>query len=224
MKTRTLLFSALVILSSLSLQAKSFEKKVSGSGNVTTEERQVSSFNEIRIEGAFNVILSQGNKEAVQVEADDNLQEYIEVEMEGQTLVLAIQHGIQFKDQKKATIHVTLKDIKVLANSGVGNIKCGTDLKLQSLELSNNGVGNICLKGHVHTMHLDNSGVGNVDVTELPADKLSVQNNGVGNVDVTANEELEIENNGVGNVSYGGNPKVTDIHSNGVGRLKKRSN
>ena len=58
-----------------------------GNGKVVTQNRKVSSFDKISIEGVFPVEISQdGNAEAVKVMADKNLQQYIKVTNDGDRL------------------------------------------------------------------------------------------------------------------------------------------
>ena len=54
-------------------------RRVRGSGNIITENRNESGFNSIDVSGAIDVYVKQDSTTSVKVEADDNILEYIEV-------------------------------------------------------------------------------------------------------------------------------------------------
>ena len=69
------------------------ENRVKGNGHVTVEERQVTSFDELRIDGVFKVYFTQGDTEKVEVEIDENLQQYINVYHKRNALVVETRHA-----------------------------------------------------------------------------------------------------------------------------------
>src|SRR5215467_11836114 len=52
---------------------------IEGSGNVITKDVSVQPFDQLEASGVFSVSLSQGAKESVKIEAEDNLQSLFEV-------------------------------------------------------------------------------------------------------------------------------------------------
>ena len=77
---KLLLLPASILFSTLLLRAQDNDKvKIQGSGKLITRNVTVSSFDKIDFEGVFNVILKQGGKEDLKIEADDNLQDLFEV-------------------------------------------------------------------------------------------------------------------------------------------------
>ncbi|MCJ7665330.1 MAG: hypothetical protein MUO59_01175, partial [Actinobacteria bacterium] len=63
-----------VIVSVLAITAASCKwtiGAVRGSGNMETEEREVSGFDEIYFSGIGSIIIEQGDKESLRVEGDD---------------------------------------------------------------------------------------------------------------------------------------------------------
>lgn len=197
-------------------------EKVKGSGNVEQQERKVESFNAIKVSGVFNIYLSQGDKELLVIEADDNLLEYIVSEVSSGTLKIGMKNNTTIKQSKKMNVYITLINIDELVHSGVGDVKCLTPLNLTQFNITSSCVGNFNLKGTSENLTIQNSGVGNINAFEFEAQHCTLANSGVGNVNVNASEELRITNSGVGNVSYMGDAKITDINSNGVGSVRKK--
>src|SRR6266516_5348552 len=93
------LFSA-VLFNHLAAQENDKDKgktKIEGSGNVITKEITVQPFDELSLSGVFSVLLSQGSKEQVKIEADDNLQELFEVKNEGSKLIISMKKDVNFQ-------------------------------------------------------------------------------------------------------------------------------
>ncbi|MBU3821695.1 DUF2807 domain-containing protein [Flavobacteriaceae bacterium XHP0103] len=199
-----------------------FKEGVRGNGIVEKETREVSSFNQLDISGTFNVFLSQGETESVTIEADNNIIPVIQTEVNDGKLSVKIENGVKISKSKKSSVYITINDINRLDFSGVGNLKCLTDLNLSKVDISNSGVGNMELKGSAQSSNIHNSGVGNLKASEFVVQKLTVSNAGVGNVEIHAVEALSMSNSGVGNVSYRGDASIKEIQSSGVGKIVKK--
>ena len=59
---------------------------IKGSGNVTTENRNISGFNSIKVENGMDVVLEQSTETSVTVIADDNVQKHIITTVNGSVL------------------------------------------------------------------------------------------------------------------------------------------
>lgn len=215
-------------------------QKVKGDGNVVEENRSVSSFTEIQLDGVIDVYLSQGSSEQLKIVADKNLQQYIETSVKDGILYIKNTDDVEIRKKTKMDVYITvtnltklnmngvgdvealdnlqLKDIAI-ENSGVGNLKL--KLSCNNLEMDMNGVGNVTFIGSVMNARIDNNGVGNLKAFDLSTDILRIQNNGVGNSEVNSDKEIYINLNGMGNVSYKGNAVVKELNKNGFGNIKK---
>ena len=233
---KIMILSVLVIFTSISCTLTN--NKTKGNGNVTTEQRTVSSFDNIKIDGVLNVYLSQGDTEGVTVEIDDNLQQYVIVSNDGNKLT--IESKDKFSNTTKNNVYITLKNLDYLDISGVGNVKTQTAIKsdqikldvsgvgnrhleliCQGIEVKKSGVGEVVLWGEASEFIVKKSGVGNLEARELKAGIVSVNSSGVGNVSIYASEELSISNSGVGNVTYRGDAVIKAMDSSGVGKINK---
>ena len=88
---RTMLFVALIVFVSTACTVPFAPRLVRGSGDVIVEERDVSDFEEILVTGAGRVIVTQGGSESLSIETDDNLMQYIETEVRGNTLEIGFK-------------------------------------------------------------------------------------------------------------------------------------
>ena len=74
---KKIIWILLVILCS-SLSFSQQKEKVKGSKIVTVVQKEIAEFEDLEVEDNLEIFLIKGDKCALEIEADDNLQEYIE--------------------------------------------------------------------------------------------------------------------------------------------------
>src|SRR6478752_6359469 len=140
-------------------------KKVKGNGNVVTQERSVGGFKVVRSAGSFDVFIASGSTQSVKVEAEDNLQEYIDVVVEGDELTIKAKEGFRLSPKRDLKIFVTsptLDDVKV---SGSGNITSeGTITVSNPMKLEINGSGDIKVNVDAPEVEAQISGSGDMQL------------------------------------------------------------
>jgi hypothetical protein len=180
-------------------QSDKDKPRIEGSGNVITRDVTVQSFDQLDVSGIFSVVLLQGSKEGVKVEAEDNLQDLFEIKNEGSKLVVGMKKDKNFNSKKKMKVYITFRKLKSMELKTVGNVSSETDLSFDNLELDNKSVGSVSLKLNAQSLNIDNKSVGNVKL-EGKADKVTIRNNSVGSIQA-ANfvvQTMDIDNSGVG--------------------------
>lgn len=210
---------------------------VRGSGDIETEERDVSGFDEVYLSGVGNLIITQGDEESLTIEADDNIIPLIKTDVFGNRLNISFRRGYNFIPTVKIKYYLTVIDLDKISLSGAGDIDCdnfSTDklefeisgagdidfnINAESVETTSAGAGDINLAGKVDSQEIDISGVGKYDAEELESRECSISLSGAGSVTVNTSEELDISISGVGNVYYAGDPHITQDIS-GLGRVK----
>ncbi len=211
------------------------------SEGLATEERSISEFSKLSIHGVFNLYLSQGDKESLRIEADENTMDKITIKNIGEKLVIELDEGIEFFDRDEINIYLRITEIDSFEFEGVGNIKTEEVLRLTKLDLKGDGVGNtkleieadrieaefnlvgnVTLSGKVETIDLKNNGLGNVDASDLKAQYLTLNTNGIGNVEVYSEKEISITANGIGKVTYDGDAEVKNLNRSGIGKVEKK--
>lgn len=201
---------------------------VQGSGNVITEERDVSGFDSVNMSGFGEVLITQGNIESLTIETDDNLMQYIESSVRGNTLYLEFQDNTIPDPSDKITFNLNVIDLGALDLSGAGSFIIES-LETPSLEITFSGAGNIDLDsliadrvstrvsgagdirmtGDVGTQDILIEGVGRYSAPDLESAQATVRIEGAGSVVIWVLEELDLTVQGAGNVDYYGNPTVT---------------
>ena len=199
-----LLLAVLSVITFTTVQAqdekeKSNKPRIEGSGNVVTKDINVQGFDALNVSGVFSVLLTQGGKEAVRIEADDNLQEYFVVKNEGSTLSISMKKDVNFSSKKKMKVYITFQKLKSMDLKTVGDVSSDQNLSFTDLSLQNKSVGNLDLKLTAQTLTIDNKSVGNVKLNGK-ANNVTIKNKSVGSIQA-ANfvvQMMDIDNNGVG--------------------------
>src|SRR5687768_11694705 len=83
-----------------------------GSGNVITKDVPVQAFDDISVSGVFSLVLAQGSKDAVKIEADDNLQQLFEVTNEGSKLKIGMKKNQNYSAKGKLKVYITFRKVK----------------------------------------------------------------------------------------------------------------
>jgi hypothetical protein len=231
------IFSILFLVTSCSAI---FNRATKGSGNVVIQDIKVGVFSEIEMGGVFNIILSQGTKEAVSIEADDNLLDLITAKVSEKKLIIDFKSGELIRDYTKLNVFITLVDINKLYANCVGNVSAPNPLSLESLILESSGVGDlnlvldcndltidksgvgdITLSGQTNNFTINSSGVGDILALELDSKNVVINTSGVGDVQVNAGNSIDVNTSGVGDVEFIGDPRIEKINKNGVGNVDK---
>ncbi len=166
------------------MHKKKKSETIEGNGTVVTKEIAVSSFDALKASGAYELDLSQGDKERVKIEADENLQQYFTVRNEGTKLVIEMKEmkNKNLKLKNKMKVYVSFKKLKGLDLSMVGSVHGTAQLSFANLDIENYSVGHVDLDLSANTLHLKNNGVGKVKLSGK-AQNAVVTNNGIGSLD-----------------------------------------
>jgi hypothetical protein len=220
---------------------------VRGSGDVIVEERDVSDFEKIQVSGVGRVIITQGSSESLSVETDDNLLEYIETEVNGNTLEIGFSRETSFgvgggrkvlEPTDGFTFRIGVIDLNSILLSGAAKVEVEKlktdslninlsgagdiaveDLNAKDLEVFVSGAGDVEVAGKVEDLRLSLSGFGRFQGFDLDSQDASVTISGAGGADVWVTETLDVTISGAGDVKYYGSPTVTPEIS-GVGRIQ----
>lgn len=127
---RTLLYFAVLLVSVSAFAQK--KEKLKGSKIVTIEQKTVDSFTAIELHDDIEVSLIKGDKNGVELEADDNLQSALSLVMNGSTLLISTAQ--EFTGHKKFAIRVTYtSDFKSAVAMGRSKITALEKINLEDI-------------------------------------------------------------------------------------------
>lgn len=209
-----------------------------GSGNLTNETKDVNGARQVSLDGLGTIILIQGDKESLTIEAEDNIMPHIQSKLKGDKLSISYDTNTPLPT-KDVKFYLTVKDIKSIIISGTGNIETDgfktktmsismsgagngdlTGLILEKLIVNISGAGNMILAGKCTEQSITISGAGNYDAGDLATETTSIHIDGAGEGTVKASKVLNALINGAGNLNYLGSPQVNQ-HIDGGGSVKQ---
>jgi len=166
------------------------QKYIKGNHNVTKTTRNVGSFSEIKAGGSVNVFLTQGNKNEIVIEADENLHDYIITEVSGKKLT--IKNKEQIRDAEKLDVYVTFKEINALEGSGATDIVALNKIQTsKEFFLSGSGATDVLLKKGFSSNSLELDGSGSADIEMVNVSTNNVTANLSGSVDLEIDGKAE---------------------------------
>ncbi|MDR1860087.1 MAG: DUF2807 domain-containing protein [Bacteroidales bacterium] len=189
--------------------------------DIVVQQVAVEPFSKIDINGIANVFLTQGDMEAVKVEADERLLPDLTIKNDGETLIIRLKSRVKTnRITRKPNIYITLRNIRELTKDGVGALKTQSQLRLNDVKISFAGVGAADLELSARYLIVAGNGVGNLSLT-TDCDLLSVDHIGVGSLTLTGHaNELQIAKNGTGSLNARTLiAQIADVKNNGVGSV-----
>lgn len=221
----TILRLTLLILSGLALSGCVMVNpgvgQIRGSGNVTTETREVGAFSAIDVSGVGEVVITQGDADGLTVTTDDNLQAMMLGEVRDDTLYLGIKANQGFRDATRVTFTVTVKQLTAITLSGAALVSA-SDLSGEQLAVDHSGAGKVTVAGTVAEQRVTLSGAGSYDGAALISERATVDLSGLGSVVVNASERLDATISGAGSIAYIGSPELHQQVS-GLGSIRQRA-
>jgi hypothetical protein len=232
-------FLALIALLGLA-SCRFLGKRVHGNGVIKTEERAVSAFSEVEASGNIQLIVLQGDLKPVKLEGDENILSFIEVNQEGDRIIIKTKESVNLIPSGDLKVYVTSPTYKSIEVSGSSDIIGGSKITSNdelSLEASGagdiklevdapkivsgiSGSGSINLKGQARDLEINLSGAGHAYCYDLMTENTSVDISGAGSAQIYASVKLTADISGAGNISYKGNAAVSQQIS-GLGSINK---
>src|SRR5215203_875303 len=226
-----LAFSALILNRASIAQEK--QETLEGNGKLVSRDVNVSPFDALKASGVYELKLSQGSKETVRIEADENLQDLFQVRNDGSKLIIDMKklENKNLKTKNKMRVYVTFKKIKELELSTVGNVGSEDQLTFDDLDMENKSVGNVDLKLTANKIDLQNksvgnlklsgkaqnavfktSGVGSLEAGSFVVQTMNIENSGIGHAEVNAEKDLKVKDSFLGKVKNKGTAQVRKMN------------
>jgi hypothetical protein len=212
-----------------------------GSGNIVTETRTVTTFTAIEVNYPAQVFITQGARESVKVEADDNFLPGLQTVVRGNRLEIfyKVDSGKRINPTKPVKVTIVVKDLREvdfesagelsidglktdgldISVSGAGNLKLNS-ITTKDLSVDLSGAGSTTASGTADNLNVVISGFGSFTGKDLHSQAADVNLSGAGSATVWVDDELDATISGAGSVNYYGSPNVTKQIS-GVGNVSK---
>lgn len=214
---------------------------VNSSDLITTEVREIGSFNSLKVSSGFKVKLQKGDVEKIEVIANENLHGYIISKIKNKELKVSREDKIKFDRDAEVEIVITYVELNEIDASGGCNITIIDSLSTENLMIDlsggsrlvgqlnlNNftadvsGGGRLELNGYCSNFNLDLSGGGKVLGYEFNVDDFYADLSGGASVELTINKTISIDASGGSSLYYKGNAEVISKSLSGGASLVKR--
>lgn len=242
-KTTILIFGLLLTITSVNAQWWG-GNKVKGNGNVVTDERKTSDYDQINVAGSLDVELFSGSEGNITVKAEENLLEFIITEVKGDRLVIKVKDGYSLSPSIRNSILITVpfKDIELVSLAGSGDVYTRSnniiktsslktslagsgDIKLEidaeEVKASVSGSGDVRLMGAATKLSCSVAGSGDIHAFELRAKDVEASVTGSGDIKIYCDGVLTAKVTGSGDIKYKGNPTKEESKTVGSGSVSK---
>ena len=197
----------------------SCDRGVRGSGDLTTESRDLDDFTIIESTGSADIFIKVGEKQSVEVTIDDNLIDLIRTRVRGNRLKISSEEN--YSSRRGCRIDITVPALEKVKLSGSGDIEV-VNLDNEHFEFRLSGSGKMMAEGKTKELILKLSGSGDINTRELVADDVEASVSGSGDIEIFAKESFDGRITGSGTIRYYGDPEVTSKSVTGSGRIRRR--
>ena len=210
-----------------------------GTGNPISEQRNISEFNEIELDGQAIVYIEQGNEAKLEVEIDSNLLQFVKTTISGTKLKIYDDKCLE--DVSNYEIHIRVPELKSLNVGGsvnvksegkftnnnlyikvqdAANVRFGVDVEELEVVIEDSGNLNLSGKSIDFDIEVDNSGL--LDAYGLMSKNVDadVSDAGVCKIKVSGKFSGDASDNG--KISYKGNPKKVKTNISDSGSIKAK--
>ena len=190
-----------------------------GPGDVASETRDVSGFDEVELSGVGNLSIRQTGTESLTVEAEEGVLPKIRTEVVNDRLVIGPEPNTSIQTNRPINYNLNVEDLRALKVSGSGDVEA-QGISTDALMVTMTGSGTAQMSGKAASQEINISGSGDYRAENLESEEVKIDVEGAGSAVVNASGTLDAKVGGVGSVEYVGNPRINQQVS-GVGRVNE---
>jgi hypothetical protein len=222
----------------------SFAQQTTTINDKNAEVRSVTSFIAIKVSGAIDVYLSQGNEEALAVSAsEEKYRDLIVTQVDNGVLKISFNGDRKTWNvgNKKLKAYVSFKQLKSLDASGASSLKITDVLNATSLNvkltgacdmsgelvgddvsIDINGASTVKLTGNVKNLDVSASGASDLKGYDLKVNDCTAKASGASDISITVNQNLSASASGASSIHYKGEGTVKEVRTSGASSVSKR--
>ncbi|NND62438.1 MAG: DUF2807 domain-containing protein [Flavobacteriaceae bacterium] len=213
--------------------------QVSGNGNVVTEERPVTSdFDAVKGSAGLDVFLTEGDENKIVVEADENLMEVIETEIQNGELRITTNQSIRRSKSQK--VHVTYVKLNQISASSGADVISYSVVRSENLSLDSSSGADLEVEIIAKEVYADVSSGADIKVSgraerliaeassgsDLKARDLEVKTcrakaSSGADIVVNVRDEIDGRASSGGHIRYYGDPTAVSVKDGASGSVSK---
>jgi hypothetical protein len=235
-KILTLLFVA-TLFSSCAID---MFNRVNGNRNVVTEDRSTKEdFTKIKVSTGLDLYISQGSKNQITVEADENLQDIIRTEVKDGVLRIYSEKNIWRAKARK--VYVTVETLEALTATSGSDVYTNEALEVNNLNISATSGADIHVSVDANTIettatsgsnievfgasnnHISKATSGaSIDAYQLRSKNVTVKVTSGANINVYASESIDAKATSGGDIDFKGSPKKVNKKTSSGGSVSAK--
>jgi hypothetical protein len=235
---------AVVAIISAVLVTRGWPGDLVGSGNLDSQEYDFADFTEVEIGSAFEFEVKQSSSYSINITADDNVMDYVQVSKDGQTLKIRLRTGLGgIPSLRLVTLRasVTMPQLSGLTVSGAsrgtvsdfsstedlditvsGASRVTGDITAGDIEFGISGASTIQLEGSASDIDANVSGASHFNLEAFTVDNADVNLSGASSGTVNLSGRLDANLSGASTLFYIGEPTMGDINTSGASTIRKK--
>ncbi len=203
---------------------------VGGSGNLVTEEKDFTDFMIVEAGWDFEVEITQSDSYSVDITADDNLFDYLEISKTGNTLTIGMKRSVIGTLEARITMpdlyelklsggsHGTLQEFTSSHEFSVdlsgGSHLSGDFTTSEDAQFTLSGGSHLTgLAGAANDLTISGSGGSHLDLSDFPAHDITVNLDGGSHATVNLDGRLDGDVSGGSHLKYTGTPTTIDVNA-----------
>lgn len=200
MKRKNLIISLVAIIASLAFsQCFPGMKFINGNGIIIEKSREIPSFTEVDVRGAFDVYVHQSDTNGISIQAESNIMPYIETYVSDGELIVKTPINFSINPSMPIVLDIYSTEVEKIKLSGSGLIDTDT-IYTDNLEIKISGSGNIFSTFYGKSIESKISGSGDM--------RMNVYS-----------EETELRISGSGDIEVFGHTDFAEFDISGSGKI-----
>lgn len=214
--------------------------RVNGNRNVVTQDRSVKDdFTKIKVSTGLDLYISQGSRNEITVEADENLQDIIMTEVRDGVLKIYSEKNIWRAKARK--IYVTISNLEEITATSGSDVYAKETLKVNDIKISATSGADIRISVDANTVETNStsgsdieiSGIANnhnskatsgssIDGYELRSKNANAKVTSGADINIYASESINAKASSGGDIDFKGNPKKVNKKSSSGGSVSAK--
>lgn len=237
--SKTLIFILGLSFSLLSSQ-NCQSQKIKGSGNVVTQSRGIVDFTGIRTRSIVQVELTQGAFK-IEIEAEDNIQEYVETRLVKENLVIEIDEEVKFKSEKPVKVYVQMPEINFIEVSEASGFSAKSVFKTPELTIEANGAtksnfiidtkmlrirlsgaADVRATGYAVKQNIKAEEASHYEASQLKSEDIDLAGGSASKIEILAFNNIFGDLSEAAECKYYGEPKKVDVSTSDAAKLMQQ--
>lgn len=209
--------------------------------DISIRQKEFFDYQRIDVESAFTVYLNfSDTEEKIEIEANDNLHQYIEVDKVGGTLKIGFRNNTNVNGSATLNAYITIKNISGYSATGASRFILNDPLTVENTDIFLSGAGSFTgdlevinlsanlsgastlnLIGSCESFDIEASGASNIYDFSFRCDYLNINLSGASNASLTINHSFDVNASGASIFRYKGEGKVNSQKLTGGSKILK---